>query len=80
MDDNLTITNQKFADILFKDVFDEFISYAKSYGKIFFQEHNFTKILHRKGLSEHICKTNELPFDLLREMGLWYKKDMSDLR
>jgi hypothetical protein len=80
MDDNLTITNQKFADILFKDVFDEFITYAKSYGKIFFQEHNFTKILHRKGLGEHICKTNELPFDLLREMGLWYKKDKSDLK
>ena len=27
---------------------------------------NTSKILHRKGLSEHICKTNELPFDLLR--------------
>ncbi len=79
MDDNITITNQSFADILFKDVFDEFVSYAKSYGRIYFQEHNFTKILHRKGLGEHICKTRDLPFNLLREMGLWYKEDKSDL-
>ena len=43
MDDNLTITNQKFADILFKDVFDEFISYAKSYGKIFFKNTTLQK-------------------------------------
>ena len=80
MDDNITVTNQKLADIVFKDVFDEFVAYAKSYKKIFFQEHNFTKILHRKGVSKYIYKTNELPFSLLREMGLWYKKDKSDLK
>jgi hypothetical protein len=79
-DDNLTVTNQSLADVLFKDVFDEFINYAKSYGRIYFQEHNFTKILHRKGLGEHICKTNELPLNLLREMGVWYENDKSDLK
>jgi hypothetical protein len=72
MDDNLCITNQKLADILFKDIFDEFIDYSKTTGKIFFQEKNFTEILNRKNLTNYICKTNELPFNLLREMGLWY--------
>jgi hypothetical protein len=72
MDDNICITNQTLSDILFKNVFDEFIDYSKQTGKIFFQEKNFTEILNRKNLNNYICKTNELPFTLLREMGLWY--------
>jgi hypothetical protein len=72
IDDNICITNQTLSDILFKDVFDEFINYSKQTGKIFFQEKNFTEILNRKNLNNYICKTNELPFNLLREMGLWY--------
>jgi hypothetical protein len=72
MDDNICITNQTLSDILFKDVFDEFINYSKQTGKIFFQEKNFTEILNRKNLSNYISKTNELPFVLLRENKLWY--------
>ena len=72
MDDNICITNQTLSDILFKDVFDEFINYSKQTGKIFFQEKNFTEILNRKNLTNYISKTNELPFVLLRENKLWY--------
>ena len=71
-DDNLCITSQPVADRLFSDVFDEFIYNAKKTGKITFQEKNFMEILNRKDLYKYVCKTNELPFQLLRENKLWF--------
>lgn len=71
-DDNLSITSQPIADRLFTDIFDEFIHHSKKIGKIEFQEKNFMEILNRKGLYQYVCKTNELPFQLLRENKLWY--------
>jgi hypothetical protein len=71
-DDNLCITNQNSANILFKDVFDEFIDNTRQTGKLFFQERMFMDILKRKNLYKDICKSAELPFELLRENKLWY--------
>ena len=71
-DDNLCITNKHNADILFKDVFDEFISHVKSTGVTHFQEKNFMEILIRKNLYQLVEKRNDLPFMLLRDNPLWY--------
>ena len=71
-DDNLCITSQPVADRLFSNIFDEFIYNAKKTGKITFQEKNFMEILNRKDLYKYVCKTNELPFQLLRENKLWF--------
>jgi hypothetical protein len=68
MDDNLCISNQNLSDILFTDLFDEFINFSKKIGTIEgFNERNFTNILYRKDLYKHIYKSNELPFRLLRK-------------
>jgi hypothetical protein len=68
LDDNLCISNQNLSDILFTDLFDEFINFSKTIGTIEqFNEKNFTNILYRKDLYKHICKSNELPFQLLRK-------------
>jgi hypothetical protein len=72
IDDNLCITNQKLADVLFKDVFDEYIAHSKKEGFIEFAEKSFMNILKRKGLWENVVKTNHLPFQLLRDNKLWY--------
>lgn len=71
-DDNLCITNQPNADIIFKNVFNEFVEHHKKTGVIGFQEKNFMEILERRGLTHLICKSAELPFQLLRENKLWY--------
>ena len=71
-DDNLCITNQSNANKIFKNVFNEFVAHIKSTGIINFAEKNFTEILERKGLFDDTIKTNELPFELLRENKLWY--------
>jgi hypothetical protein len=71
-DDNLCITSQPVAERLFVNVFDEFIYHSKQTGKIEFQEKNFMEILNRKDLYKYVCKTNELPFQLLRENKLWF--------
>lgn len=71
-DDNLCITNQSNANIIFKNVFNEFVTHIKTTGIINFAEKNFTEILERKGLFDDTIKTNELPFQLLRENKLWY--------
>lgn len=71
-DDNLCITNQSNANIIFKNVFNEFVTHIKTMGIINFAEKNFTEILQRKGLFDDTIKTNELPFQLLRENKLWY--------
>lgn len=71
-DDNLCITNQSNANIIFKNIFNEFVTHIKSTGIINFAEKNFTEILERKGLFNDTIKTNELPFQLLRENKLWY--------
>jgi hypothetical protein len=71
-DDNLCITSQPIADRLFTNIFDEFIHHSKQSGQITFQEKNFMEILKRKELYDYVCKTNELPFQLLRENKLWY--------
>jgi hypothetical protein len=71
-DDNLCITNQLIANKIFKNVFNEFVVHIKSTGVINFAEKNFTEILERKGLFDDTIKTNELPFQLLRENKLWY--------
>jgi hypothetical protein len=68
LDDNLCISNHKLSNMLFADLFDEFISFSKTIGTIEeFNEKNFTNILYRKDLYKHICKSNELPFQLLRK-------------
>jgi hypothetical protein len=68
MDDCLCISNQNLSDILFTDLFDEFINFSKKIGTIEgFNEKNFTNILYRKDLYKYICKSNELPFKLLRK-------------
>jgi hypothetical protein len=71
-DDNLCITSQPIAEKLFSNIFDEFIYHSKETGKIEFQEKNFMEILNRKDLYKYVYKTNELPFQLLRENKLWY--------
>lgn len=71
-DDNICITNQSNANIIFKNVFNEFVTHIKTTGIINFAEKNFTEILERKGLFDDTIKTNELPFQLLRENKLWY--------
>ena len=71
-DDNLCITNQSNANIIFKNVFNEFVAYIKTTGIINFAERNFTEILERRGLFNDTIKTKELPFQLLREHKLWY--------
>jgi hypothetical protein len=71
-DDNLCITNQSNANKIFKNIFNEFVTHIKSTEIINFAEKNFTEILERKGLFNDTIKTNELPFELLRENKLWY--------
>lgn len=71
-DDNICITNQQNADIIFKNVFNEFVVHHKTTGVIGFQEKNFMEILKRRGLFENVHKSMELPFELLRENKLWY--------
>ena len=67
IDDNLCISNKELSNILFNDLFDEFINFCKTIGTIAeFNEKNFTNILYRKDLYKHIYKSNELPFQLLR--------------
>lgn len=71
-DDNICVTNQQNADIIFKNVFNEFVSHHKTTGVIGFQEKNFMEILMRRGIFENVHKSMELPFQLLRENKLWY--------
>lgn len=71
-DDNLCVLNQQNANILFSDIFNEFIQHSKQIGTISHAEMNFMRILQRKNLYHLVTKTNELPFDLLRDNKLWY--------
>lgn len=71
-DDNLCILNQKNADTLFGDVFTEYIEHSKKIGYIEFAEKNFMNMLKRKNLYHLVNKSNDLPFDLLRDNKLWY--------
>lgn len=71
-DDNLCILNQKNADILFGDIFTEYVAYSKKIGYIEFAEKNFMNILKRKNLYQLVTKSNNLPFQLLRDNKLWY--------
>ena len=71
-DDNLCILNQKNADILFDDIFTEYIEHSKKIGYIEFAEKNFMNILKRKNLYHLVNKSNDLPFELLRDNKLWY--------
>ena len=71
-DDNLCILNQQNANQLFSNIFTEFVEHSKQLGYIEFAEKNFAKILVRKNLYHLVTKTNELPFDLLRDNKLWY--------
>ena len=71
-DDNLCILNQENADILFNDVFTEYIEHSKKIGYIEFAEKNFMNMLKRKNLYHLVNKSNDLPFDLLRDNKLWY--------
>jgi len=71
-DDNLCILNQKNADILFRDIFTEYVDHSKDIGYIEFAEKNFMNILKRKNLYQLVNKSNDLPFDLLRDNKLWY--------
>jgi hypothetical protein len=71
-DDNLCITNQTYGYKIFSNIFDVFVEHIKSNSTIHFAERNFTEILVKKGLYNDTIKTNELPFELLREHKLWY--------
>jgi hypothetical protein len=71
-DDNLCITNHQNSDIIFKDVFEEFIAHHRNIGRIDFQEKNFTEILRRKNVLNNVYKSSDLQFNLLRENKLWY--------
>ena len=71
-DDNLCILNQNNADILFSDIFTEYLKHSKKIGYIEFAEKNFMNILKRKNLYHLVNKSNDLPFDLLRDNKLWY--------
>ena len=71
-DDNLCILNQDNAEKLFSDIFTEYIEHSKKIGYIEFAEKNFMNILKRKNLYELVHKSNDLPFQLLRDNKLWY--------
>ena len=71
-DDNLCILNQDNAEKLFSDIFTEYIEHSKKIGYIEFAEKNFMNILKRKNLYELVHKSDDLPFQLLRDNKLWY--------
>ena len=71
-DDNLCILNQENAHILFDDIFTEYIEHSKKIGYIEFAEKNFMNILKRKNLYHLVHKSDDLPFQLLRDNKLWY--------
>ena len=71
-DDNLCISNQANADKIYSNIFNELIGFIRFTGVIHFAERNFTEMLDIKGLYDDTIKTNELPFELLREHKLWY--------
>tara|TARA_B100000282_G_scaffold112182_1_gene79493 strand:+ start:489 stop:1163 length:675 start_codon:yes stop_codon:yes gene_type:complete len=71
-DDNLCILNQENAHILFEDIFTEYIEHSKEIGYIEFAEKNFMNILKRKNLYDLVHKSDDLPFQLLRDNKLWY--------
>ena len=71
-DDNLCILNQENAHILFEDIFTEYIEHSKEIGYIEFAEKNFMNILKRKNLYHLVHKSDDLPFQLLRDNKLWY--------
>ena len=71
-DDNICILNQENAEILFEDIFTEYIEHSKKIGYIEFAEKNFMNILKRKNLYELVHKSDDLPFQLLRDNKLWY--------
>jgi hypothetical protein len=72
LDDNLVITNSHLTSLLFKNVFDEFITQINFEKKIYFAEKNFTNLIIKKGLYPKVKKINEIPFRLLREYIVWY--------
>jgi hypothetical protein len=72
LDDNLVITNSHLASLLFKNVFNEFVTQINSEKKIYFAEKNYTNLIIRKGLYSKVRKINEMPFKLLREFTVWY--------
>ena len=71
-DDNLCILNQDNAEKLFSDIFTEYIEHSKKIGYIEFAEKNFMNILKRKNLYDLVHKSDDLPFQLLRDNKLWY--------
>ena len=71
-DDNICVLNQENAHILFDDIFTEYIEHSKKIGYIEFAEKNFMNILKRKNLYELVHKSDDLPFQLLRDNKLWY--------
>ena len=71
-DDNLCILNQENAQILFDDIFTEYIEHSKKIGYIEFAEKEFYEHFKTKKSLSFINKSNDLPFDLLRDNKLWY--------
>jgi hypothetical protein len=72
LDDNICVTNQINSNIIFYNIFDELVAHIRKNKAIYFAERNFTEILDKKGLYPYTIKTNELPFQLLREHKIWY--------
>lgn len=72
LDDNLLIMDNKLADCLFKNIFDELVIMIKDDKKINFSEKNFTNLVIKKNLYIFVHKSQELPFRLLREFKVWY--------
>ena len=71
-DDNLSVCNSNLYHKIYDDAFDNLIGNAKSIGRIYFQEKNFTNMLERKGLKDLVVKSNDIHFSLLRDNKLWY--------
>jgi hypothetical protein len=66
IDDNIFITNQKLADKILSNIFNFFVYQIKRDGVIHIPEKNLTNILLERDLYKFVCKSNDLPFKLLR--------------
>lgn len=67
IDDNILITNQDNADLIFSDIYDSVLKLGKEKGSLDIPEKTFTQILKNKGLYSKVYKNPQIKFDLLRK-------------
>ena len=72
LDDNLCITNQENAEILYSGVFNKLLNYAKEKGYLGSAEESWTEIVNRAGLMNSTQRNIALKFQLLRDNWLWW--------